>query len=109
MSVDHDRLFKLVLSAFPLEFLTLFARPPVRRHEITRVELVDTQLLSDLPGGERRHADLVFKPYSGSPEAPQFLIHVEIRSQPQGNFPQRSSYAEWKERFEALSRKDAQG
>ncbi|BAS28223.1 DUF4351 domain-containing protein [Limnochorda pilosa] len=89
MAIDHDRLFKVVLSEFPLEFLGLFVRSLLRRNAITRVEPVDTQLFSDLPGGERRHADLVLKLESEDPERGPGLVHVEIQSQPQSTFAQR--------------------
>lgn len=86
--VDHDRLFKQLLSTFFLEFLDLFLPEVSRYLEQGSLVFLDKELFTDVTSGERHEADLVVKgQFRG--QASFFLIHVENQAQPQTDFGQR--------------------
>jgi hypothetical protein len=88
--VDHDRLFKQLLSTFLLEFLDLFAPELAREVEADSVEFMDKETFTDAVAGDRHIVDLLARVrVRGLPGC--VLVHVE----PQANdkdidkFPQR--------------------
>ena len=59
--IDHDRLFKELISNFFMEFIELFL-PEVRDYiEAGSVELLDKEVFTDITAGERHEVDLVAK------------------------------------------------
>ena len=87
--VDHDRLFKELLTIFFLEFLALFF-PDVLRSIDGEVEVVtlDKELFTDVTTGEVYEADLIFKVKFLGRDT-YFLIHIEHQSTSQTGFPKR--------------------
>jgi predicted transposase/invertase (TIGR01784 family) len=86
--MDHDRLFKLLLTTFFVEFLELFFPELIRYLDPDSVEFLDKEVFTDMTEGERREVDLVVKArFRGV--AAFFLIHVEHQAQPQAEFARR--------------------
>jgi hypothetical protein len=86
--MDHDRLFKELLTTFFTEFLQLFFPELAAYFEPDSVEFLDKELFTDVTQGARHEADLVARArFRG--HALCFLIHVENQAQPQANFPRR--------------------
>jgi len=86
--IDHDRLFKELLTTFFAEFLELFL--PELSSGLDRSSLVflDKEIFTDLAAGTTRRADLVAKArYRG--EESFFLIHLEHQAQAQAEFARR--------------------
>ena len=86
--IDHDQIFKKLLTTFFLEFLDLFFPEVLGYLDRDSVEFVDKELFTDLVQGEKKILDIVAlakfqeKDYS-------FLIHVEAQSSNQTDFNQR--------------------
>ena len=86
--IDHDRLFKELLSTFFLEFVDLFL-PQVSAY-LDRDSLVflHKEVFTDVTSGGRHEADLVIKARFHGKES-FFLIHVEHQSHRESEFGQR--------------------
>ena len=86
--IDHDRLFKELLSTFFIEFLDLFL-PEVREYvDSESLDLLDKEIFTDITSGERHEVDLVAKlKFKGQDTF--FLVHVESQAQAQLNFGKR--------------------
>lgn len=88
--VDHDRLFKQLLSTFFLEFLDLFAPELAREVEPGSVEFLDKETFTDAVAGDHHIVDLLarvrVRGTSGC-----VLVHVEpqARENEIKKFPQR--------------------
>lgn len=86
--MDHDRLFKELLSAFFAEFVALFLPDVAAYLEPGNVEFLDKEVFTDVTSGEKHEADLVVKArFRG--QAAFFLLHVEAQSEARGAFPKR--------------------
>lgn len=86
--IDHDRLFKELLTTFFEEFLELFFPEVVAYVEPDSLEFLDKEIFTDVTAGEQYEADLVVKArFQGQDTF--FLIHVESQSYPQADFGQR--------------------
>jgi hypothetical protein len=86
--IDHDRLFKELLSTFFAEFLDLFF--PELSAELAKDSLLfmDKEIFTDVTSGERHEADLVVQ--ARLQDQPSFfLIHVEHQAQAQADFGRR--------------------
>jgi len=86
--IDHDRLFKELLSTFFLEFVELFLPDVLSYLERDSLVFLDKELFTDVTSGERHEADLVVKAQFRG-QASFFLIHVESQAQHQAAFSQR--------------------
>lgn len=86
--MDHDRLFKQLLTTFFTEFMDAFF-PEFSKH-IDRggVQFLDKEIFTDLASGERHEVDLLVKAKYQSQEV-FFLIHVENQSTHERDYPQR--------------------
>lgn len=74
--IDHDRLFKELLTSHIREFIELFM-PDVASYLVKEsLHLMDKELFTDIPGLSRQEADLVFKGKFQAEEA-FFLLHLE--------------------------------
>ena len=86
--IDHDQIFKKLLTTFFLEFLDLFFPEVLGYLDPDSVEFIDKELFSELVEGEKKVLDVValakFQEQNYS-----FLIHVEAQSSNQTNFSQR--------------------
>ncbi len=86
--IDHDRLFKELLSTFFVEFLELFLPQVIAYLEPNSITILDKEIFTDVPAGEQYEADLVVK-FQFREQESFFLIHVENQAQPQSNFGRR--------------------
>jgi hypothetical protein len=86
--IDHDRLFKELLTTFFVDFLKLFAPDVVEFLDVDSIEFLDKELFTDVTAGERYAADVVVKArFRGRDTC--FLIHVEHQASKQGDFARR--------------------
>lgn len=86
--INHDRLFKELLSTFFLEFLDLFLPNVTTYLEPDSLTFLNKEFFTDVTAGERYEADLVAKVRFRGQES-FFLIHVEQQAQARSNFSQR--------------------
>jgi len=86
--MEHDRLFKALLTTFFAEFLDLFL-PELSRHlDRGSIEFLDKEIFTDIASSERHEVDLLVKAKFRRKEA-FFLIHVENQVSAQDEFPER--------------------
>src|SRR5215213_6870902 len=85
---DHDRLFKELLTNFFGEFIALFFPAVAAYLDYNSFSFLDKEMFTDIPGGERREADVVVKAQFRDQPA-FFLIHVEHQAQAEAEFSQR--------------------
>lgn len=86
--MDHDRLFKQLLTTFFVEFIELFL-PGLSAHlQRDSIEFLDKEVFTDLTGGERHEVDLLARARLEDTDA-FFLIHVENQATRQPEFGQR--------------------
>lgn len=86
--IDHDRLFKELLTTFFVEFLELFFPQVIAYLESNYFEFIDKEIFTDITAGDQYEADLVVKVRFREQET-FFLIHVESQAQPQADFGRR--------------------
>lgn len=86
--IDHDRLFKELLSTFFLEFLELFFPELITYLEPNSLQPLDKEIFTDVTAGERYEADLIFKARFRNQDS-FFLIHTEHQARTETNFSQR--------------------
>lgn len=86
--IDHDRLFKELLTTFFVEFLELFFPQVIAYLEPGSITFLDKEIFTDVTAGEQYEADLVVYVKFREQET-FFLIHVENQAQPQSNFGRR--------------------
>ena len=60
LMIDHDRLFKELLTAHALEYIELFMPEAAAYLEKDSLQPADKELSADIPGVPRQEADLVF-------------------------------------------------
>ena len=86
--IDHDRLFKELLTTFFVDFITLFFPAVASYLQPDSVVFLDKELFTDIAGRERREADIVVKAqFRDRPTF--FLIHIEHQSEAQADFSRR--------------------
>jgi hypothetical protein len=86
--IDHDRLFKELLTTFFVEFLDLFFPEVLRYLDTSRLEFLDKELFTDVTSGDTYEADIVVK--AAFREQPAFfIIHVEHQAQSEEAFDLR--------------------
>jgi hypothetical protein len=72
--IDHDRLFKELLTTFFVDFIELFFPAVASYLQPGTVTFLDKELFTDIAAGERREADVVVKAQFRDQPA-FFLIH----------------------------------
>ncbi|MCG6135075.1 MAG: DUF4351 domain-containing protein [Nostoc sp. LLA-1] len=86
--IDHDRLFKELLTTFFVEFLELFLPEVLSYLERDSIQFLDKEVFTDVTAGERYEADWIVKvKFLGQESC--FVIHVENQSYKQPNFDKR--------------------
>ncbi|MCW3100183.1 MAG: hypothetical protein JWL77_5801 [Chthonomonadaceae bacterium] len=86
--MDHDRLFKELLTVFFTEFVEAFL-PEVAGYLVSdTLEFLDKEIFTDVTAGEKHEADLVVKARFRDQDA-FFLVHVENQSTTETDFPRR--------------------
>jgi hypothetical protein len=86
--INHDQLFKELLTTFFVEFLELFFPSVLEYLDTDSIQFVDKELFTDVVGGEKKIMDIValakFQQQDYS-----FLIHIENESSSKTDFNQR--------------------
>lgn len=87
-NIDHDRLFKELLTTFFVEFLQLFFPEVLEYLDVDSIQFVDKELFTDIVEGQKKILDVValaqFQAQNYS-----FLVHVEAQASNQTDFNQR--------------------
>jgi hypothetical protein len=86
--IDHDRLFKELLTVFFVEFLELFFPPVLTYLDTDGIEFLDKEVFTDVTSGEKHEADIVAKVRFRGRDA-FFLVHGENQSYDQAEFARR--------------------
>ena len=87
-SIDHDGLFKQLLSTFFVEFIELFVPEILEYLDTNRIEFIDGELVTDITASKRKITDLLVKSFFQEQNY-HFLLHVEHQSSSQTNFNRR--------------------
>ena len=86
--INHDQLFKELLTTFFVEFLELFFPSILEYLETDTITFVDKELFTDVVGGEKKIMDIValakFQQQNYS-----FLVHVENQASSDTEFNRR--------------------
>jgi LPS O-antigen subunit length determinant protein (WzzB/FepE family) len=88
--IDHDRLFKELLTTFFTEFLELFLPDVVAFIEPNTLEAMDKEIFTDVTAGEKHLVDILMKAQFKGQEK-YFLLHVELQSSADSEFNKRMS------------------
>ena len=87
-SLNHDRLFKELLSTFFLEFIELFFPQVADYLEPNTLHLLDKEVFTDVTSGDEHIADLIAQvKFQGKDSF--FLIHLEAQSSSETEFSRR--------------------
>jgi predicted transposase YdaD len=86
--IEHDRLFKELISTFFVEFVELFLPELAKYLDPNSIVMLDKEIFTDMILGERYEADLVVKAKFLN-TACYFLVHFENQSYPQSDFARR--------------------
>jgi predicted transposase YdaD len=87
-NIDHDRLFKELISTFFIDFLDLFLPEVASDIERDSIQFLPELVLTDVTEGEKKNIDLLAK-VKYRQEDTYFLIHVEAQSYTQSAFAKR--------------------
>ncbi|BAZ85498.1 DUF4351 domain-containing protein [Dolichospermum compactum] len=86
--IDHDRLFKELISTFFIEFIELFFPEVLKYIDTNSVSLLDKEIFTDVTAGGKYETDLIAKVrFLGEPS--YFLVHIEAESGAKSKFNQR--------------------
>ncbi|MEM6753122.1 MAG: Rpn family recombination-promoting nuclease/putative transposase [Cyanobacteria bacterium P01_C01_bin.38] len=88
MTIDHDRLFKELISTFFLEFLELFLPEIAADIDKNSIQFLPEEVLTDVTAGDKKLIDLLVK-VKYKQQDTFFLIHVEAQSYTQQDFAKR--------------------
>jgi hypothetical protein len=86
--IDHDRLFKELITTFFIEFIELFFPQVTQYLDSDYLEFLDKELFTDVTTGEKQEVDLIAKVRFKGQET-FFLVHIEAQSSPQKDFNYR--------------------
>lgn len=86
--IDHDRLFKELLSNFFFEFIKLFFPQVMGYLDPNRVTFLNLEVFTDVTSGERYETDILAQVKFRQQDS-YFLIHVEHQSSSEANFNRR--------------------
>lgn len=87
-NIDHDRLFKELLSTFFWEFLELFLPQVAEYVERNSIVFLSQEIFVDVTAGDRREVDLVARMRFRGQDS-FFLVHTETQSYSQTRFKRR--------------------
>lgn len=86
--IDHDRLFKELISTFFVEFIELFFPKVTDYIDSQSIILLDKEIFTDVTEGERYESDLIAQvKFRG--KRSYFLIHVEAQASSTKDFERR--------------------
>jgi hypothetical protein len=100
-AIDHDRLFKELLTTFFVEFVQGFLPDVALYLDPDSIEFLDKEVFTDVTQGKRYESDIIVKARFQGREA-FFLLIVENQSTPQSGFPRRmfGYFARFYEKFD---------
>lgn len=87
-AIDHDRLFKELLTAFFAEFVALFLPDVAAYLDQESITFLDKEVFSDVTSGEKHEADIVVRARFQNEDA-FFLVHIENQAKAQAEFGRR--------------------
>jgi predicted transposase/invertase (TIGR01784 family) len=87
--MGYDQLFKTLLEGLLQDFLDLFFPEAAARLDFQTLAFVGKEVFANVPEGRVREADVVarLKTREGEPEI--LLVHVEVQTEPESDFPRR--------------------
>ncbi|MBF2017876.1 MAG: Rpn family recombination-promoting nuclease/putative transposase [Rivularia sp. T60_A2020_040] len=88
MAINHDRLFKELISTFFIEFIELFLTEIASDIDKNSIQFLPEEVLTDVTAGEKKVIDLLVKVKYKQLET-FFLIHIEAQSYSQQDFAKR--------------------
>jgi predicted transposase YdaD len=88
MAIDHDRLFKELISTFFIEFVDLFLPQVAIDIDRDSIQFLPLEIFSDVTSGEKKEIDLLVKVKYRQQDT-YFLIHVEAQSSSEKDFAKR--------------------
>ncbi|WP_009630149.1 DUF4351 domain-containing protein [Synechocystis sp. PCC 7509] len=86
--IDHDRLFKELLTTFFREFLELFVPEIANTIDFSSIRFLPQEYFGDLTAGEDKIIDLLVEVKQAGEDI-GFLVHVEAQSYSQADFARR--------------------
>jgi len=86
--IDHDRLFKELLSTFFEEFLLLFFSNVYEHIDVHHLSFLTEELFTDVTAGEKHRVDLLVETKMKGEDG-LVIVHVEHQSYAQRTFPER--------------------
>ncbi|NEO34148.1 MAG: hypothetical protein F6K36_27840 [Symploca sp. SIO3C6] len=86
--IDHDRLFKELITTFFVDFLELFLPQVARDIDRDDIQFLPQEVFNDVTSGEKKEVDLLAKVKYRQQDA-YFLIHIENQSYSQAEFAKR--------------------
>jgi predicted transposase YdaD len=87
-NIDHDRLFKELISTFFVDFIALFFPSILEYLDTNSVNFLDKEIFTDVTQGEKYESDLVAQvKFRG--EQSFFLVHIEAQSTARSGFNRR--------------------
>jgi hypothetical protein len=87
-TINHDQLFKELLTNFFVEFLELFFPSVLEYLDTDSIQFVDKELFTDVIGGEKKIMDIVALAKFHQQDY-SFLVHIENESSSKTDFNQR--------------------
>ncbi len=88
LPIDHDRLFKQLITTLFFEFISLFAPQIADVIDRDSIEFIDKEVFSELMPGKENEADILVKVRIAGEER-FVLIHIENQSSSQAEFMAR--------------------
>lgn len=86
--IDHDRLFKELLTTFFADFVEMLLPELAAYLDANSIQFLDKEVFTDVTEGERHEADVVARArFRGKHSC--FLVHVENQAQAQAEFGRR--------------------
>ncbi len=86
--MDHDRLFKELLTTFFADFIDLFFPEVMQYLDRDSIAFMDKEIFTDVTSGERHEVDVLARAKFKGSEA-FFLVHVETQASPDTDFARR--------------------
>ncbi|MFD2706728.1 Rpn family recombination-promoting nuclease/putative transposase [Salibacterium lacus] len=88
MTIDHDRLFKEILTTYFEEFIALFFPKVHEAVDFSEIQFLPEEVFSDVTQGEKYKVDVLAKTKLKDEET-VIIIHTESQSYPQRDFNER--------------------
>jgi hypothetical protein len=100
-TIDHDRLFKELISTFFVEFIDLFFPSVINYLDTDSIIFLDKEVFTDVTEGEKYESDLIVQAKFQGKDT-YFLIHIEAQASSKANFSKRmfTYFARFYEKFD---------